>query len=69
MVRLVALSTSQVPPMTMRCAAAMPSCLLAQAAELAIRRKTESISLDLLIDAAAAGVFKFPAEQEPDALA
>ena len=40
--------------------------LLAQAAELAIRRKTESISLDLLIDAAAAGVFKIPAEQEID---
>jgi hypothetical protein len=40
--------------------------LLAQAAELAIRQKTESISLDLLIDAAAAGVFKFPAEQELD---
>ena len=40
--------------------------LLAQAAELAIRQKTESISLDLLIDAAAAGVFKVPAEQEID---
>ena len=36
--------------------------LLAQAAELAIREKTESISLDLLIDAAAAGIFKIPAE-------
>ena len=40
--------------------------LLAQAAELAIRQKTESISLDLLIEAAAAGIFKFPAEQEID---
>ena len=44
--------------------------LLPQAAELAIRRKTESINLNLLIDAAAAGVFKIPAEQEiEDALA
>ena len=40
--------------------------LLAQAAELAIRKKTESISLDLLIEAAAAGIFKLPAEQEID---
>ena len=40
--------------------------LLAQAAELAICEKTESISLDLLIDAAAAGIFKIPAEQEID---
>ena len=40
--------------------------LLAQAAELAIRQKTESISLDLLIEAAANGIFKFPAEQEID---
>jgi transcription initiation factor TFIIIB Brf1 subunit/transcription initiation factor TFIIB len=32
--------------------------LLAQAAELAIRQKTESISLDSLIDAAEAGVFR-----------
>jgi hypothetical protein len=40
--------------------------LLAEAAELAIRQKTESISLDLLIDAAAAGIFKMPAEQEID---
>lgn len=40
--------------------------LLAQAAELDIRRKTECINLDLLIDAAAAGVFKLPAEQEID---
>ena len=38
--------------------------LLAQAAEVAIRQRTESISLDLLIDAAAAGVFLIPAEQE-----
>ena len=40
--------------------------LLAQATELAIRQKTESISLDLLKDAAAAGIFKLPAEQEVD---
>ena len=40
--------------------------LLAQAAELAIRQKTESISLDLLMEAAAAGIFKLPAEQEVD---
>ena len=40
--------------------------LLAQAAELAIRQKTESISLDLLIEAAAAGVFKVPADPEID---
>ena len=40
--------------------------LLAQAAELAIRQKTESISLDLLIDAASAGIFKMPAELEID---
>jgi hypothetical protein len=42
--------------------------LLAQAAELAIRKKTESISLDLLTDAAAAGVFKMPAAREIDAV-
>jgi hypothetical protein len=40
--------------------------LLAQAAELAIPQNTESISLDLLIDAAAAGVFKISAEPEID---
>ena len=40
--------------------------LLAPAAELAIRQKTEFISLDLLTDAAAAGIFKLPAEQEVD---
>ena len=40
--------------------------LLAQAAELAIRRKSESISLDLLIDAGAAGIFKISEEQEID---
>jgi hypothetical protein len=40
--------------------------LLAQAAELAIREKTESISLALLDRAAAAGIFNLPAEQEPD---
>jgi len=40
--------------------------LSAQAAELAIRQKTESISLDLLMDAAAASIFKLPAKQEVD---
>jgi len=40
--------------------------LLAQAAELAIRERTESISLELLDRAARAGVFKLPAEEEPD---
>ena len=40
--------------------------LLAQAAELAIRQKTESISLDLLVEAASAGIFKIPAELEID---
>ena len=40
--------------------------LLVQAAELAIRDKSESISLALLDRAAAAGIFKLPAEQEPD---
>ena len=40
--------------------------LLAQAAKLAIRQKTDSISLDLLVEAAAARIFKFPAEQEID---
>lgn len=42
------------------------TALLAQAAELAIRQKTESNSLDLPIEAAAAGILKFPAEQEID---
>ena len=42
------------------------TALLAQAAELAIRQKTESISLELLIEVSAAGIFKFPAEQEID---
>jgi len=41
--------------------------LLAQAAEVAIRQKTESISLRLLMDAVAAGIFKLSAEQEIDA--
>ena len=40
--------------------------LLAQVAELPIRQKTESISLDLLIEAAAAGIFEFTVEQEID---
>ena len=40
--------------------------LLTHAVELASRRNTASISLDLLIDAVAAGVFKIPAEQEID---
>ena len=40
--------------------------LLAQAAELSIRQKAESISLNLLIKAAEAGIFKFPVEQDID---
>ena len=40
--------------------------LMAQAAELAIRQGTESISLDLLDQAAAAGIFKIPARKETD---
>jgi len=40
--------------------------LSAQAAELAIRQKTKSISLDFLMDAAAASIFKLPAKQEVD---
>jgi hypothetical protein len=40
--------------------------LLAQAAELAIREETESISQDLLERAARAGIFTLPAQQAPD---
>ena len=40
--------------------------LSALAAELAIRQKTEFISLGLLMDAAAASTFKLPTEQEVD---
>ena len=40
--------------------------LLAQAAELAIRQKTECISLDLLDQAASAGIFRIPVEEEAD---
>ncbi|MDM0116822.1 hypothetical protein QTI66_32340 [Variovorax sp. J22R133] len=40
--------------------------MLVQAAELAIREKTESISFALLDRAAAAGIFKLTALQEPD---
>ena len=40
--------------------------LLAQAAVLAIRQKTESISLDLLDQAASAGSFKIPVDEEAD---
>lgn len=40
--------------------------LLAQAAELAIRQKTECISLDLLDKAASAGIFRIPVEEEAD---
>ena len=43
--------------------------LLAQAAELAIRRKTESIDLQLLEEAAASGIYKLPAEQADEGLA
>ena len=45
-------------------AAGRNTTLLAQAAELAIREKAESISPGLLERAAAAGIFQFPAEQE-----
>ena len=41
--------------------------LLAQAAELAIRQGTESIDLELLDQAAAAGIFKIPTEEDADA--
>lgn len=40
--------------------------LLAQAAELAIRQGTESINLALLDQAASAGIFRIPAEEETD---
>lgn len=40
--------------------------LLTQAAELVIRQKSQFIRLDLVVDAAAAGVFKIPAEQGID---
>ena len=40
--------------------------LLAQAAELAIRQKTECISLALLDQAASAGIFRIPMEEETD---
>ena len=40
--------------------------LLAQAAELAIRQKTECISLELLDQAASAGIFRIPVEEETD---
>ena len=40
--------------------------LVAQAAELAIRQGTESISLDLLDQAAAAGIFMVPTKIETD---
>jgi hypothetical protein len=43
--------------------------LLAQAAELAIRRKTESISLQLLEEAAASGIFRLPVEEADDGFA
>ena len=39
---------------------------LGQAAELVICQKTESISLNVLINAAEAGIFKFSAGQEID---
>ena len=40
--------------------------LLAQAAELAIRQKTEQITLGVLEQAAAAGLFRIPVEEEVD---
>jgi hypothetical protein len=36
------------------------------AAELAIRHKTECITLDLLEQAASAGIFRIPVEEETD---
>ncbi|HNB79641.1 MAG TPA: hypothetical protein PLT94_14020 [Rhodocyclaceae bacterium] len=42
--------------------------LLAQAAELAIRENTESISIDLLDQAAGAGIYKLPARQEEEVI-
>ena len=43
--------------------------VLAQAAELAIRQGTESISLDLLDQAIAGGIFKLPTEESDEAAA
>lgn len=40
--------------------------VLAQAAEIALRQKPESITLDLLVDTAAAGTFEIPAEEDFD---
>ena len=40
--------------------------LLAQAAELAIRQKTEYISLNLLDQAASAGILRIPVDEETD---
>ena len=40
--------------------------LLAQAAELAIRRKTECTSLELLEQAASTGIFRIPLEEEAE---
>ena len=40
--------------------------LLAQSAELAIRHRTESISVELLEQAAASGIYKLPAEGETE---
>jgi hypothetical protein len=43
--------------------------LLTQAAELAIRQKTESINADLIDQAAAAGIYKYlPDESEVEAI-
>ena len=42
------------------------TAMLAQAAELAIRQGTESISLDLLDQAIAGGIFKLPNEEADD---
>jgi hypothetical protein len=40
--------------------------LLAQSAELAIRHKTESISLEIIEQAAASGIYKLPLEETED---
>jgi hypothetical protein len=40
--------------------------VLAQAAELAIRQKTECITLALLDQAASAGIFRISADEETD---
>ena len=63
-----------VPMVAMVAIVAIPSAsltgrittLMAQAAELAIHRKAECIRLDLLDQAASAGIFRHPVEDEAD---